>query len=157
MDTRERLNMDGYQPIKRDLRKTEVLRHESRMNEEGEDKSHKKRKKRKAADTQASVFGVSMEAICLVALLLIIIVLFGAAIGRVELTELSVPVMAITTIIVIIMGFIMGGAPSFVSLIIVALILLAGALTGMLSEVLVGVIVFMGTVIVIKEKNYWYS
>ena len=153
----DRLRREGYEPVKRDLKKTEILRHETRETDQDvvRERAKRKKKRKKPIDEQPSLFGVSMETVCLAALTLIIIVLFVSAIRHVELTQLSIPAMAITTIIVIIMGFMLGSAPTFLSMILVAAILFVGMLTGMLSEVMVGVIIFMGTVMVIKEKNIY--
>ncbi|MBR1892847.1 MAG: hypothetical protein IJ815_04885 [Lachnospiraceae bacterium] len=96
---------------------------------------------------------ISNEAMTLASLSIIVIVTILCALFHVEMNAMSAPALIITLIIVIIMGILMGNAPSWVSLLLVAAIMVVGALTGMYAEVLTGVIVFLGTVITIKEKN----
>ena len=96
---------------------------------------------------------ISTEAMTLASLSIIVIVTILCALLHVEMNSMSAPALIITLIIVIIMGMLLGNSPSWVSLLIVAAIMIVGALTGMYAEVLTGVIVFLGTVITIKEKN----
>ena len=47
----------------------------------------------------------------------------------------------------------LGNSPSWITMLLVAAIMIAGAATGMYAEVTIGVVVFLATVFAIKEKN----
>ncbi len=126
---------------KKKVVKAEVLRHV-------EEKKPEWKKPR-----PAYVGYISNEAMTLASLSIIVIVTILCALFHVKMNAMSAPALIITLVIVIIMGILMGNAPSWVSLLLVAAIMVVGAVTGMYAEVLTGVIVFLGTVITIKEKN----
>ncbi len=125
----------------------DVLRHKKR-----EQEKTRGRRGKKARQKQRSEGFISTETISLIALVIILGTIFFCAIRHVEMKELSLTVLLITAVITIVMGVLLGDAPSYVTLILVALIIIAGAVTGMFSEVITGVIIFLGTVLAIKGR-----
>lgn len=73
-------------------------------------------------------------------------------IGGTRIGEVSVAVMCVIILIVLLMGFFLGNAPVFVTVILTALMVLAGMFTTTLEIVALGCIVFIATVFVVKEK-----
>lgn len=125
----------------------DVLRHKNRDGESGTERRSRKKGKRRKRDS-----AVSTETISLVALIVIVGAIFVCALRHVEMRELSLAALIITAIITIAMGVLLGDTPSYVTLIVVALIIIAGAITGMFSEVITGVVMFLGTVLAIKGR-----
>lgn len=96
---------------------------------------------------------ISSEAMTLISLVAIVIVTVVSAILHVQMNTVSVPALLITLVIEILMGIFLGNSPSWVSLLLVAVIMTVGAIVGMYAEVTIGVVIFLGTVFTIKEKN----
>ncbi len=96
---------------------------------------------------------ISSEALALISLAFIVIVTIVCAFLHVQMNTISLPVVLITLVIFILMGLFLGNSPSVISLFLVGLILIVGAITGMYAEVTIGVVVFLATVFTIKEKN----
>jgi hypothetical protein len=55
-------------------------------------------------------------------------------------------------VIVLLMAVFMGNSPTWVSLFLVAVLLVVGAVTGMFTIVLVGAVVYLSVIAVIKGK-----
>ncbi|SFK99899.1 hypothetical protein SAMN05216390_10787 [Lachnospiraceae bacterium KH1T2] len=96
------------------------------------------------------------ETFTLIALAVIILVTVICTFLHVQMHTMSALALVITLVIEIAMGILLGNSPSWVALLIVAAIMIAGAATGMFSEVVTGSLVFLGTFITIKEKNSEY-
>ncbi len=96
---------------------------------------------------------ISNEAVTLASLAFIVIVTVICAFLHVQMNTISLPVVLITLVIFILMGIFLGNSPSAISLFLVGLILIVGAVTGMYAEVCIGVVIFLATVFTIKEKN----
>ncbi|MCR4745236.1 MAG: hypothetical protein K5894_08400 [Lachnospiraceae bacterium] len=96
---------------------------------------------------------ISSEALTLISLAAIVIVTIVCAVLHVQMNTVSLPVLLITLIIVILMGLFLGNSPSWITMLLVAAIMIAGAATGMYAEVTIGVVVFLATVFAIKERN----
>ena len=125
----------------------DVLRHKTREPEKGRGRRNRKKRQRQRRDGI-----ISTETISLLALVVIVGAIFFCAFKHVEMRELSLAALVVISLITIIMGALLGDAPSYVSLILVALIIIAGAITGMFSEVITAVIIFLGTVTAIKGR-----
>ena len=141
------IRRDG--PYKNYSGNADVLRHKKRE-PEGTRARRAKRSKQRAKERSEGI--LSTETISLIALVIILGTIFFCAMKHVEMRQLSIPILLVTVIITIIMGVLLGDTPAYVTLIVVALIIIAGAVTGMLSEVLTGALFFLGTVLAIKGR-----
>ena len=139
------IRRDG--PYKNYTGNAEVLRHKEREPEKGRNRRNRKKRQKQRRDGI-----ISTETISLLALFVIIGTIFFCAFKHVEMRELSLTALVVISLITIIMGALLGDAPSYVSLILVALIIIAGAITGMFSEVITAVIIFLGIVTAIKGR-----
>ena len=139
------IRRDG--PYKNYTGNADVLRHKTREPEKGKGRRNRKKRQRQRRDGI-----ISTETISLLALVVIVGAIFFCAFKHVEMRELSLAALVVISLITIIMGALLGDAPSYVSLILVALIIIAGAITGMFSEVITAVIIFLGTVTAIKGR-----
>ena len=139
------IRRDG--PYKNYTGNADVLRHKTREPEKGRGRRNRKKRQRQRRDGI-----ISTETISLLALVVIVGAIFFCAFKHVEMRELSLAALVVISLITIIMGALLGDAPSYVSLILVALIIIAGAITGMFSEVITAVIIFLGTVTAIKGR-----
>ena len=86
------------------------------------------------------------------ALVALVILAILCIIGGVRMGEISAAVICVIVFIELLMGFFLGNEPAFISIILTAIMVLAGMLTGTLSAVAPGCIVFIGTVLVVKGK-----
>ena len=129
--------------------RTEILRRSPSDNEEP--KRSGRGRRRHSKEYQEGYF--AMETVSLVALAVVVIVFVVAAIMHVEMAQFSLPVLGITVVLMVLMGIFLGGAPSFVTLLLVAMSLIAGMVTGTMSEVISGVVVFLGTVLCMKDRG----
>ena len=125
----------------------DILRHTRREPENARSRRLRKKKQRQRREGL-----ISTETISLIALVIILGAIFFCAVKHIELTELSISALIVISVITIVMGALVGDIPSYVTLILVALIIIAGAITGMLSEVLTGLILFLSTVLAIKGR-----
>lgn len=141
------IRRDG--PYKNYSGNADVLRHKKR---EPEGSRNRRSKRSKQRNRERSEGILSTETISLIALVIILGTIFFCALRHVEMRQLSIPILLVTVIITIIMGVLLGDTPAYVTLIVVALIIIAGAVTGMLSEVLTGALFFLGTVLAIKGR-----
>jgi len=139
------IRRDG--PYKDYTGNADILRHADRKEDGLRSGSRKKRRKSRRKESF-----IAAESISLLALAVIILVIFICAIKHVEFNTLSLAALLITSIITVAMGIFLGEAPSYVALILVALIIIAGAVTGMFSEVITGVVIFLGTLTAIKGR-----
>ncbi len=124
----------------------DVLRYKRKEGDNRRGRGRRSRKKQRRDEV------VSFEAISVVALVIILGTVFFCAIRHVEMHELSLAALLVTIIITILMGFFLREAPAYVTLILVAMIIIAGAVTGMFSEVITGSVIFLGTVAAIKGR-----
>ncbi len=138
------IRRDG--PYKNYSGSADVLRHKRRENDNKRGRRRGLRKKQKRESV------ISPETISLIALVVIIGTIFFCAIKHVEMRELSLAALIVTSLITVIMGLLLGDAPSYVALILVALIIIAGAVTGMFSEVITGSVIFLGAVSAVKGR-----
>lgn len=139
------IRRDG--PYKEYSGNADILRHAEKKDDGYKGRSRKKKRKARKRESY-----IASETISLIALAAIILVIFICAIKHVEFSALSLPALLITSVITVAMGIFLGEAPAYVSLILVALIVIAGAVTGMFSEVITGVVIFLCTVTAIKGK-----
>ncbi len=138
------IRRDG--PYKNYSGNADVLRYRRK---EGDNKRGRSRRNRKNKKREGIM---SVEAVSLIALIFIVGTIFFCAVRHVEIRELSLAVLIITSAITVIMGIMLREAPAYVSLILVAMIIVAGAVTGMFSEVITGSVIFLGTVTAVKGR-----
>lgn len=138
------IRRDG--PYKNYSGSADVLRHKRR---EGDNKRGRRRGLRKKQKRESII---SPETISLIALVIIVAAIFICAFKHVEMRELSLAALIVTSVITVIMGLLLGDAPSYVALILVAMIIIAGAVTGMFSEVITGSVIFLGAVAAVKGR-----
>ncbi len=135
---------------KGDNSKTEVLRHVDRDSEEADEQGY--RRSRRSADMEYRDGYFSKEMLSLVGIASIVITAIVCAIVKVELRELSVTPLIIISILVFLMGVFLSTAPSYVPLFLLTVMMIVGAITDNFSEVVIGGVVFLSTVLAIKEK-----
>ncbi|SKC06656.1 hypothetical protein SAMN06296386_11733 [Lachnospiraceae bacterium] len=150
MRTEENMNGDtinvsghpGEPSVTSNNSRTEVLRHvESEEDRKMRPKRHEYKETVISRDT-LSLFGIAA----------VVIVLLICALAHVKVETMPVPVSAITVVIVLLMAVFMGNSPTWISLTLIALLLIIGAVTGMYTIALVGAVVYLSVISVIKGK-----
>ncbi|MCR4891025.1 MAG: hypothetical protein K5989_02390 [Lachnospiraceae bacterium] len=132
--------------------KTEVLRHVDRDEEWERQRQSRGKRSRRNKDMEYDEGYFSRETLAIVSLAVFFIVAIIFAIRKTELQPMSVPVVGIISVILALMGFFVSSTPAFVPLMFSCIILLVGVFTGMLSEVMVGLVIFLGVILTVKEK-----
>ena len=124
--------------------RTDVLRHAG----SGDEGQHVARKHRHRNDDLVfgSVPRQTMSLIVLVATLIIGLI-FG-----IRMIHVSIPIFCIILVIELVIGIMLGNTPSFVPIVLCALLMIAGALTDMFVAICIGNVVMLGTIMVVKGE-----
>lgn len=72
--------------------------------------------------------------------------------GGVHMGRISIAVPGVIVFIELLMGFFLGNAPAFITIMLTALMMAAGMFTKTLEAVAPGCIVFIATVLVVKDR-----
>lgn len=107
-----------------------------------------KRIRTRADDYVESTF--PKQTVALVALAVIVI---ASIICGTKVSEVSVAIISVIVLIELLMGFFLGNSPVFVSLLLVAIMMVIGIMTKTVEVILPGITVFLGTILTVKEKN----
>lgn len=70
----------------------------------------------------------------------------------IKVLGITAAVICVIVFIELLMGFFLGNSPSFISVILVLAMILVGVFTGTLETILVGAVVFLTTILVVKDK-----
>jgi uncharacterized membrane protein len=107
-----------------------------------------KRIRTREDDYVESTFPKQTVALVTLAIIVIASIICGRKVG-----EVSVAVICVIVFIELVMGFFLGNSPVFVSLLLVAIMMVIGILTKTVEVILPGIVVFLGTILTVKEKN----
>lgn len=86
------------------------------------------------------------------ALVMLIVLAVFCVVGGVHMGQISAAVLSVIIFIELLMGFFLGNAPAFITIMLTALMMAAGMFTKTLEAVAPGCIVFIATVLAVKDK-----